>query len=75
MSNPLRTPMARASAVLPNVSASWINVRPASTRRSVRTSRSAFDRGIMTSAISFSISVSHPKSATGAINCAARRSL
>ena len=75
MSNPLRTPTARASAVLPNISASRIKIRPASTRRSVRTSRSAFDRGIMTSATSFSISVSHPKSAPGAISCAARRSL
>src|SRR5665811_1607976 len=47
MSNPLRTPTARASAVLPNISASRIKMRPASTRRSVRTSRSAFDRGII----------------------------
>ena len=56
---------ARASGVLANISASLINTRPASTRRSVRTSRSAFDRGIMTSAISFSISASHPKSPLG----------
>ena len=33
MSNPLRTPMARASDVLPNISASRINMRPASARR------------------------------------------
>jgi hypothetical protein len=32
-------------------------------------------RGIMTDAISFSTSVSQPKSAPGAINCGARRSL
>ena len=75
ISNPLRTPVARASAVLPNMSASRIQNQAATTRHSVRTSRSAFDRGIVTSARSFSISVSHPKSVARAMSWAARRSL
>src|SRR5205823_12484099 len=58
---PLRTPRARKRSFLANSCASVTNVNPAWTRRGVDTSRWYFERGSITSARSFSISMSQEK--------------
>ena len=73
--SPLRTREARARSVrLDELSASRMKVSPASTRTSVMTMRSNFERGRITNARSLSMSASQVKSAPGAMHRAERRS-